>query len=70
MKKKKEDEVKGTVLLWDAAIFWLLVSRQCPMGAIFGDIQVAWKLGGDGRIRTADLLIKSQLLYQLSYKSE
>ena len=26
-------------------------------------------IGGLGRIRTADLLIKSQLLYQLSYKS-
>ena len=28
---------------------------------------VSWRIGADGRIRTGDLLITNQLLYQLSY---
>ena len=46
------------------------LSRECPMA--HKKMGLAFLLrpclvGADGRIRTADLLITNQLLYQLSY---
>ena len=48
----------------------VIAFRAAPTSAIFTDATVelsSWNDGADDRIRTGDLLITNQLLYQLSY---
>ena len=48
----------------------VIAFRAAPTSAIFTDATVelsSWNEGADDRIRTGDLLITNQLLYQLSY---